>query len=94
MTIMVVAAFSYVMLTRKPRKKPCIKNQTTKRCPSCNWWIVFKDLNNEVRQLYREHLEMHKAALRTRFEDMGRHWLPENQPQLENLVATSTISDC
>jgi hypothetical protein len=95
--IMVGAAFAYVMLTRKTRKKnPDIENQTTKRCPyrDCNWWIIFKDLNNEVRQLYREHLEMHKTTPLTRFEDIEGNWLLENQLQLlEKSVATGTKRD-
>ena len=85
MLIMVGAAFVYVKLTRKPRKKPDIENQTTKRCPysGCNWWIIFKDLNNEVRQLYKNHcLEMHKPAPRMRFEGIGEKWRLENHLQL------------
>jgi hypothetical protein len=97
MLIMVGAAFAYVMLTRKQRKKPDIKNQTIKRCPysDCNWWIIFKDLNNEVRQLYRSHyLEMHKTAPRPRLEDIGGNWLLRNQLQLlEKSVATGSKRD-
>jgi hypothetical protein len=72
MLIMVCVAFGYVMLTRKPRKKPDVENQTTKRCPypGCYWWITFKDLNDEVRRLYREHLETHKKAPQINFEDI------------------------
>ena len=90
------AAIAYVTLTRKTRKKPSVKNQTTKRCPyrDCEWWITFKDLNDEVRNLYRKHLEIHKAVPRTRFEDVGRNWFLENELQLlENSAAPSTKSD-
>jgi hypothetical protein len=96
MLTMVGGVFAYVALSGKPRKKPDIENQTTKRCPyrDCGWWIIFKDLNNEVRRLYREHLEMHKAVSRARFEDIGGNWLLENQPQLlEKSVATATERD-
>ena len=81
------AAIAYVTLTRKNWKKPDVKNQTIKRCPyrDCDWWITFKDLNDEVRQLYRKHLEIHKAAPRPRFEDVGKNWFFENELQvLEN----------
>ena len=84
--VVVAAAIAYVMLT-KNRKKPDVKNQTIKRCPyrDCDWWITFKDLNDEVRQLYRKHLEIHKAAPRPRFEDVGKNWFFENELQvLEN----------
>jgi hypothetical protein len=83
--VMVCAAFAYVGLKGKPRKKPDIENQTTKRCPyrDCNWWIIFKDLNNEVRRLYKDHyLEVHKAASQARFEGIEESWLLGNQPQL------------
>ena len=96
MLIMVCVAFGYVMLTRKPRKKPDVENQTTKRCPypGCYWWITFKDLNDEVRRLYREHLETHKKAPQINFEDIGGKWLFENQPQLlEKSVAKGTKRD-
>ena len=78
-------AFGYVMLTRKPRKKPDVEKQTTKRClyPDCYWWIIFKDLNDEVRRLYREHLEMHKEVPQINFEDIGDYPLLKNQLSLD-----------
>ncbi len=87
MFIMVCAAFVYVALARRPRKKPNIENQTTKRCPycDCDWWIVFKDLNDEVRRLYKRHYsEMHKALPKLNFEDVGDYPLAQGQLFLVN----------
>jgi hypothetical protein len=83
-SIMVCVGFVCVVLARNPRKKPRIENQTTKRCPyrDCDWWITFKDLNDEVRQLYRRHLETHKEAPQINFEDIGGYPLLKNQLSL------------
>ena len=84
MLIMVCVAFGYVMLTRKPRKKPDVENQTTKRCPypSCYWWITFKDLNDEVRRLYRNHYsETHKGVPQMNLETVENYPLQESTLQ-------------
>ena len=84
MLIMVCVAFGYVMLTRKPRKKPDVENQTTKRCPypGCYWWITFKDLNDEVRRLYRNHYsETHKGVPQMNFETVENYPLQESTLQ-------------
>jgi hypothetical protein len=85
LSIMVCVGFVFVMLVKKPRKKPRIENQTTKGCPypDCNWWITFKDLNDEVRQLYRKHLETHNETPRINFEDLGEYTLLKNQLSME-----------
>jgi hypothetical protein len=61
-----------IVVAKKPRKKSGTEKQTTKRCPyrDCDWWITFKDLNDEVRRLYRKHLATHKEASQTNFEDV------------------------
>ena len=81
---MVGAAIAYVALTRKPRKKPDVKNQTTKRCPylDCDWWITFKDLNDEVRRQYRNHYsETHKGVPQMNFETVENYPLQESTLQ-------------
>jgi hypothetical protein len=84
MLIMVGAAFAYVALTGKPRKKPDVKNQTTKRCPylDCDWWITFKDLNDEVRRMYRKHYsEVHKEVPQMNFETVENYPLQDSMLQ-------------
>lgn len=72
---------------RMPRKQSHVKNQTTKWCPypECDWWIIFKDLNDEVRRLYREHLETHKELPQMNFEDIKDYPIYEKQLSKEQL---------